>query len=399
MTRSRKRNLFFALVTGALVIVIIELSLSLLAGASTTVYWLVSSTGNDSVPDNQLGHRPNPNFLGHDENGFRNERVPAKVEIVALGDSQTYGLGVESKDAWPRRLEALTGTSVYSMAYGGYGPGHSLILLDEAIKLKPKVIIEGLYSGNDLYDSFNLVYNEHQLSELKSLDPKIRASVNEREKSERIAEHAGRLISNEGALQDYLARNSKTYGLLKRLWTETKLRWRDSDTEWVFLKTFAKRRPAYMQAFEDQELRTVFTPQYRLSALNLADPRIQEGRRLALEAIKLMSERAHSHGIQFLVLLIPTKELVFSEVAADSSASYRALVENERQFWATTKEFLDNHRIEYRDALPALREPLSTGIQPYPISTDGHPNKAGHSAIAELAKAYIQNALPAIKPD
>ena len=45
------------------------------------------------------------------------------------------------------------------MAWGGWGPVHSLILLDEAISLHPKIIIEAFYAGNDLFDAFNIVYN------------------------------------------------------------------------------------------------------------------------------------------------------------------------------------------------------------------------------------------------
>lgn len=397
MTKSKSKNLFFALITAALVIVLIELSLNLLASASTTVDWLISSPGNDFVPDKRLGHRPNPEYPGHDHNGFRNKRVPVEVDIVALGDSQTYGFGVESKYAWPKQLESLAGTSVYSMAYGGYGPVHSLILLDEAIKLRPKIIIEGFYSGNDLYDSFNLVYNKGQLPELQSLDPQVQASVKEREEAERIADHAGRKIAKSSTLQKYLARYSKIYGLLHRLWTESKPRWSNTNAGWAYMKAFANRQSAYTQVFDDGEFRTLFTPQYRLSALNLADPRIREGQRLALESIKLMSKRAHASRIRFLVLLIPTKEFVFYEVATDSNASYRALIENERQFWLTTKEFLEHHEIEYRDALSDLRKRFSTGVQPYPISTDGHPNEAGHLAIAESAQSYIRSGIPGKK--
>ncbi len=45
--------------------------------------------------------------------------------------------------------------------------------------------------------------------------------------------------------------------------------------------------------------------------------------------------------------------------------------------------------IEYVDALPALRKQLAAGVQPYPVSQDGHPNRHGHQAIAKLVAAHL----------
>ena len=37
---------------------------------------------------------PNPEFPGHDKNGFRNKSVPNQADIVCLGDSQTYTMAI-----------------------------------------------------------------------------------------------------------------------------------------------------------------------------------------------------------------------------------------------------------------------------------------------------------------
>ena len=42
--------------------------------------------------------------------------------------------------------------SVYNMAFGGYGPAHNLLQLDEALALTPARIIISIYLGNDFYD-------------------------------------------------------------------------------------------------------------------------------------------------------------------------------------------------------------------------------------------------------
>jgi hypothetical protein len=47
-----------------------------------------------TIPDARLGHRLNPAYPGHDVRGWRNQVPLDAADIVALGDSQTYGLGV-----------------------------------------------------------------------------------------------------------------------------------------------------------------------------------------------------------------------------------------------------------------------------------------------------------------
>src|SRR5262249_44835415 len=127
-----------------------------------------------------------------------------------------------------------TGKRVCSMAYGGYGPTHSLILWDEAVAFSPKIIIEAFYAGNDLYDSFHHVYNQRQLPELKSADPQLQARVRQAEQSEPITKRVSGLFQqvrvnpvavqqkttavtrNSFSLRRLLSQHSRLYGLLRR---------------------------------------------------------------------------------------------------------------------------------------------------------------------------------------
>jgi hypothetical protein len=102
-----------------------------------------------------------------------------------------------------------------------------------------------------------------------------------------------------------------------------------------------------------------------------------------------MHESAVTRKIRFFVVLIPTKEAVFRQLWQHPSMSYRRLTENEECVWRRTKDFLEQNDIEYVDALPVLQEQLTTGIQPYQVSQDGHPNEHGHKAIAKLIAAHL----------
>jgi hypothetical protein len=327
--KSIRKHIIFPALTVFLVIICLEIALNLLGLMSSRVnYLLASPWAAPAVPDEQLGFRPNPAFPGHDSKGFRNPGVPASADVIAMGDSQTYGTGVEPDEAWPRQLEPMIGKTVYSMAFGGCGPVNSLILWDEAIAFDPKIIIEAFYSGNDLVDVFNTVYNMDQFVELESPEPQVQSLVRKMEGSEPIREHASRILnmgvthktSTKSASSPaffptaFLSQHSRIYGLLRRIKYEISQIPANTQDPWEKAKTHAKNHSAYTQIFNNGPFRTVFTSEYRLLALDLKDPRVVEGYRIALRAIQRMKERAEDKNIRFIVLLIPTKELVFKEL-------------------------------------------------------------------------------------
>jgi hypothetical protein len=74
----------------------------------------------------------------YDTWGFRNQKVASSVEIVAIGDSHTFGNCAKMIESWPYVLGRLTGRSVYNMGLGGYGPNqYHYIFKTEALRLKP----------------------------------------------------------------------------------------------------------------------------------------------------------------------------------------------------------------------------------------------------------------------
>src|SRR4029077_4374295 len=105
----------------------------------------------DTVNDNVLGMIPAPaTRAGYDAWGFRNRQVPEHADIVAVGDSHTYGNTARMEDSWPIVLGHLTGRTAYNMGMGGYGPNQYFYLLKtRALSLKPKLIICGLWVGDD----------------------------------------------------------------------------------------------------------------------------------------------------------------------------------------------------------------------------------------------------------
>lgn len=406
---SNKKQFIGKIVLLFSVIVFIELSLGLATILSHRADQLLAPPKTPpAIPDNRLGDIPNPLYPTHDRNGFRNKKTFKKADIVALGDSQTYGNGVKSKEAWPKQLQSLTGKTVYSMAFGGYGPTHSLMLWNDAMALSPKTVISTLYSGNDLFDSFNHIYNEGQLPELKTPDSKLQAALLQAEQTDSLYEKIGQLfrmgrmpVNDSREATDaagttfsplrLISEHSKIYSLLRRALYEIKSRYvtrgatsLHPEMEWAMLRAFAESNPDYLYVVENGRLKTLLSIEYRLTALELDDPRIFEGLQISLRALQRMHLLAAEKGIRFIVVLIPTKARVFGAFAEKPTKSYQQLLEHGEDVWRISKKFFEDNGIEYLDAFPVLQGQLMNGVMPYPMSHDGHPNKYGHRAIAEF---------------
>jgi hypothetical protein len=302
------------------------------------------------------------------------------------------------------------------MAWGGYGPTHSVILLEEAISLHPKLVIEAFYSGNDLCDSFCHVYHENQLTWLKSVDEALQRRIQEAEEDEPLDKRFARPMAapyplaetssqelqttSHTIVREWFSAHSRLYGLLRAVTRIIRnrriIRSALTADDWELQKQRAQSNARYLDVCQEGPFRTILTPSYRLTALNLEDPRISEGKNISLKAIEALRDRTQAKNIGFTVLLIPTKELVFKELALRRpdrmSRDLRELIKSEEAFWTETKDFLDKHSIRWLDALPALRHCLEEGHQPYEMTHSGHPNAIGHEAIARLVLAGIQNA-------
>ena len=408
-TTHKGRRVLFGVCLLLLMAVFIELVLQGASRTNTTLErmlgkpWEVDSLAK-VLPDEVLGFRPNPSFAEHDENGFRNPSLPLSAALVALGDSQTYGTGVSPEQTWPRQLESVTGKKIYSLAFGGYGPVHSLGLWDMGAKLKPRVVVEAFYSGNDLFDAYDIVYGRNQFTALRSRDGDVLDSISALNTAQPLSDQVERelgkweepkVAGTPSVWRERISTHSRIYGLLRRTRYELRAFLREQRDPWQRALELVSRNPQSFVVIDVAERQTVLTPAYRQNALDLDDPRIAEGLRICLESLRLLRDRSEEMGARFVVLLIPTKELVLEEFCREQSLglSNEELVQlwsNERMMWEQAKVFLEDNEIDFADALPWLRLRLIQGQQPYQRNHDGHPNAVGYRAIAEGLKEYLK---------
>ncbi len=84
----------------------------------------------------------------------------SRARIAALGDSFTFGYGVEAEAAWPKRLEAAlgAGAEVINLGVGGYGTAQATLWLEDRWEsLRPDLALLAFYVGNDPTDNARTV--------------------------------------------------------------------------------------------------------------------------------------------------------------------------------------------------------------------------------------------------
>jgi hypothetical protein len=331
--------------------------------------------------DDVLGIAVAPYSSGFDEWGFRNSVVPATADVVAIGDSHTYGNTAKMDDAWPSVVARATKLQVYNLGLGGYGPNqYHYLLTTKGLKLKPKWVVCGIYMGDDFENAFMITYGLDHWAPLRAGQwDNINADI--------WGVTAPPVWGAD--IRNWLSEHSMMYRLIVHgpLFARVKEAVRFEQVE-------AKSDP-YTTALimEDQNIQEAFRPIGMAERLDKNSGPVREGMRITFHLLKDMDRACAQAGCKFLAVIIPTKETVFAEYIAKSpqlhlrDALERVIV-NERSAKADLVEFLSSERIAYVDALPALRRAVKNQL--YAQTTrDMHPGKNGYRVIGETVAEYL----------
>ncbi|ACY13990.1 alginate O-acetyltransferase AlgX-related protein [Haliangium ochraceum] len=124
---------------------------------------------NVYLPDAELGARLEPgaeqgfklrdNPLTHiriNADGYRGAELPppAEDEILVVGDSQVFGLGVEQDETFSAQLAKLSGRPVVNGGVPTYGPGEYTAVAREMLeKRSPSTVVYVVNMANDLFET------------------------------------------------------------------------------------------------------------------------------------------------------------------------------------------------------------------------------------------------------
>ena len=317
----------------------------------------------------KLGHAIAGGSGGHDAWGFRNARVPERATIVAVGDSQTYGVSAPARETYPVALAEITGVSVYNLALGGYGPVDYEILLDDfGWSLEPEQVVVGFYFGNDL----------------RRGDGGIAAAAITPEDDPRPL----------GNLRFWLAERSLLYQHVKLVLPaiadalrsppppdprDANRPDRPEDWDWI--------------PFPHDVAGTVLTPGRRFEVLDQREAVNRYGLEKTKQTFATIARACREKTVACFFLLVPTKESVYVEAArsrlsGDALAEVERLVAEEQRVREELVDFFEANALDWIDPLPRMRA-VALDRRLYPASFDGHPEGPGYAVIAEVVAEHL----------
>jgi hypothetical protein len=299
------------------------------------------------VPHPYLGHLHRPQRHAHDPWGFRNPWPwPTPVDILAVGDSFTYGYQVTDEEAWPARLTyALTPRTVVNLGLIGAAPQQYLRLYETfGLARTSKVLLVGIFLGNDLWGA-------------KEFEQWWQAG-------------------GMGAFPDAW-REKKTPGL--RGWIRDRLGhlylvalWQDVQASYRTGRLFGGTT---LTLASGERLQLV--PSLLAQTAAAARPGSAKFT-LVLDTIARIHALSQQHQAQCVILFFPSKEEVYLPL----------LEEHVPDLAAAFLPSLDQRGIAYLNLSPSFRARAAAGEKLF-FEVDGHPNTQGHALIAEVVGAYL----------
>jgi lysophospholipase L1-like esterase len=332
---------------------------------------------NLGVPHSYIGylHKPNNTLIragrdfraSHhtDGYGFRNAWPwPEKVDIVTVGDSVTFGYGVEDDQAWPALLaKALPHDRLINLGLIGAGPQQYLRVYETfGTKLHPKLLLVGFFAPNDFWDA-------------KAFDGWLKSGASgnymvwrdfgkPKSTSLSLDQSVGDLIISLLWRAHLLASKSRLYNLALYIRKN--------------LGGFSQKDTKIFQASDGTRLEL----DVRDLAEKLKDVRPDSRAfTIAFEALHRLYSIARANGTNVLIVLQPSKEEVYLPLTGDTSTN--------ADLESPVGMMLAKLGIPYVNLLPGFRSRAAHGEVLF-FEVDGHPNARGYALITELVREYLK---------
>lgn len=332
----------------------------------------VGYSSNKAV-DPDLGYRLSRDFAEADAAGFRNA-AGTGFDVLAIGDSHTYGNNVGPAATWPAVLARDSRLQVYNAGVGSYGILAYHALLQSQRRSETRAAIIALYPGND----FAPVNSNCQII---------------REPSEFWQQEAAALgltwpalkktCAEVGArsLSDWLAAHSAIAGA-----TQAALSGK---------RELPAGEPRYDFPDGVQPLLVERVVQHDRST----DPDSPVTVAMLDNLARMAARWSRVDGIKVGVMILPARERVvygyfekrgrLGELAPEFVAQLQSQIELEQR----SAQILTAAGLPWRHALPevlaAFEAGLAAGQDFYPGDDDGHPLAAGYAAYAATAQALL----------
>lgn len=310
---------------------------------------------------------------------------PATLRVLCVGDSFTFGAGVDNDETWSQRLAqylyeplAQRGWAVeaVNMGMSGYDPELERRDLEAfGLLLRPHVVIVALFGANDVVeimggrDAWAAAHRPSPPARLAAVPAPVPGSPK-----------AG------VRLKRWMSQHSVLYQLL-----------RDR----------ARATPALREALTRWGLMSPLTPNpdgywYVQIARRPWDPFIEKGFERTVEAVTRMAENTRESQATFLVVLIPAAYQV-DPVHWEKQLRHSGLAPHatdQQAFSRRMHRALDARGIAMLDLAPVFRAAIVGERRTLYFAKDKHWNAAGHDLAAHVIARHLQTQalLPSARP-
>lgn len=362
-------------ITGAMTLILLEIGLRLFApqsGPEMRNATLLTLYTPDPVVGYRNASNANTTFrldesttqLTTNSQGLREDHeisIPAQdsVRLLCMGDSFTFGYGVEAAQAYPQLLNgipAANGGHIESINTGvnGYGTDNEAAWLHTyGWAYQPKIIVVGFYVGNDVRDVMlgmgkAILDDQGHLVVVQATRP--------------ILTTLKQLTTADGPVSTvklWLARNSHAYvflrGLAHGIFDPIAPAPTKQPTAYDTAPFYYKEAPADIEAGWDK-------------ATSLLDD---------------MRAEAHAHGAELVVAAIPTREQIESSYWEEMKARF-GLSEDSLERDRPQRKLAEWSARTHAPLIDLLPDFRAAQGGPFYFRRDPHWNAAGHALAAQL---------------
>ena len=278
----------------------------------------------------------------------RQELVDRYVDGVVVGDSFAFCF-TDAADCWVDRLAEQTDRNLINLGVVSTGSvAHLRVLEDFGLPLKPPLVLWQWY-GNDANEDYGLaaLRGEAQAAPASDTPPAAERSW--------LEENSAVVV----LFQTLLGEDDRYAASLQFL-----------DQHWV----------------QEGDLRLGFGRPYLWGAFDLSRPQNQEGWALSQDAFRAAQEQVEGYGGHLVIVLMPTKEQVYRDLAGPLIGAERMALLDEN--YQAMLEFCDSEGLTCLDPLPAFQERAAAGEQLY-YATDIHLTPRGNAVLADWLAAWL----------
>lgn len=300
------------------------------------------------------------NSLGYRGQEFSLEKPANTYRILMLGDSITFGWGVEDNQTFSHLLKGFLGQEyqgknieiINAGWHGGYAPDSYYVYLKEkGLKLNPDLVVFNLFPWNDISDLREMVWKQ---TDENNLPEKITSTARKVKGGYHVE-----TVSSNWQFRLPILRNSHLAVLAM-----TNLEQTSPKTVEKIKRLLRLKEP---QNFPQDQVEACI---YQLDCSKEMASLWQKLDTVILGIDNLLSE----NNTDLLINLLPAHTQTFS-LAEKADPQLLSAAQPQKRF----KELFDKNQIKYLDPLPYF---LDQNYQEYFYPKDGHPTASGHQRLS-----------------